>query len=162
MFRTIAALLAGLIAVPSLAQDSTEEPEGRQLAALVFDSIDADRDDRATYGEMIDFSEQVIAATDTNEDGSVSYGEFATWDFGMQNLASREGREQALTATLALVYDLWDRDNDDALTPAEFERGVVAGADYADLDGDRALTREEFLDGFITNIAFRSGLRSDR
>ena len=155
-------LIASLAATPVLAQSSTEEPEGRRLAGVLFDTIDADGDGSASYAEMLGFTDQVIAASDVDEDGSVSYDEFATWDFGMQNLASREGREQALGATLALVFDLWDRDNDDAIARAEFERGVVAGADYADLDGDRSLTREEFLDGFITNIAFRSGLRTDR
>ena len=158
-----AVLIVGVAAAPALAQSTDgDEPEGRQLAGTLFESIDVDGDGSASYAEMLDFSEQVFVSADANDDRLISYEEFAIWDFGMQNIAERQGREQALTATFSLVYDLWDRDNDEQIGPDEWERGLVASSDYADLDGDRMLTRDEFLDGFLTNIAFRSGLRTDR
>lgn len=162
LLRTLSAgiALGMLTALPASAQ--TDEPEGRRLAGILFETIDADGSGDLSYGEMIDFSVQVLAAADSNADGALTYDEFVVWDFGMQNIATTENREQALGATLSLVFDLWDRDNDDTITLAEFERGVVSGTDYADLNGDRTLSRDEFLDGFITNIAFRSGLRTDR
>lgn len=153
-----AAIVAtAIVATPALAQ-SSDEPEPRQLAGLVFGSVDADGDELATYSEMLDFSEQIVFAADTNADGAMSLEEFSTWDFGMQNIARERGREDAMASTIRFVHDLWDRDNDRLISKQELERGIIASMDYADLDGDRTLTRTEFLDGFVTNIAYRSSL----
>lgn len=152
---------AGLALALSTSAFAADEPAGRELARLGFLSIDANGDKIATVGEFMQYGEDVMASMDSNEDGAITYDEFSTWDFGFTNIAEAEGKMQGLDTARKIVFDFWDRSDDQVITGLEQQAAVVANIGYADLDGDGALSELEYLRGFIVNIAFRSALRDD-
>jgi Ca2+-binding EF-hand superfamily protein len=154
------AIVAGVIGAMALTQQAAAQDlsTGRSLAAQTFFDSDADGDARLTAEELEAHSGLVFVSMDADEGGTLSEQEFLSWGFGMSNLADEGGTRQSHDTALRMVFDLWDRDNDAAVTEAEQSEGVATSFAYADLDADGALTEEEFLQGFIVNLGMRNAL----
>jgi Ca2+-binding EF-hand superfamily protein len=148
-------LCAVVLAAPAMAQDPSQ---GRDLAALSFVDSDRDGDARLTPEELEAQSDRVFVSMDSDEGGTLSEQEFLSWGFGMSNLADESGTRQSHDTALRIVFDLWDRDNDGAVTEAEQSEGIASSFAYADLDADGALAEDEFLQGFIVNLGMRNAL----
>ncbi|MFQ6549069.1 hypothetical protein AADZ90_014025 [Aestuariibius sp. 2305UL40-4] len=150
----IAAFLSMSLAVPAAAQPDA----GRAAAEIFAQEIDADGDGVISDTELQGFGDSVFASIDLDGDGAMSEEEMRDWRFGMSDLAEFRERTQAYDTAVAMAFDIFDRDNDSAVSPDEHAAAIQASADYADLDGDGALSIPEYLDGFIFNVAMRSAL----
>ena len=158
-------IIAQSIAIAVLAVGSAQaqtKPNGLELAETVFASLDADGSESLSYSEMLEFSSDVFFSMDYDEDAGISYEEFSGWGFGIVSIAEDEGRTLEVLTAKKMIFGLWDRDNDNVISEQEQERAIIESANYADLNGDRLLSQAEYIQGFITNIAFRSALRNDR
>ena len=158
--RTAAVLATlALATTPAMAQRIVPfHDQGRALAEQLADALDADADGMIDAAELDGFAAAVFASVDRDGDGAMTAEELASWRYGMADIAAFRGREEAFETTIALVHDIFDRDNDRRVTPAEHAAAIAHSADYADLDGDGVLTREEYLDGFVFNVAMRNAL----
>ncbi|MEM7643547.1 MAG: hypothetical protein AAF366_13605 [Pseudomonadota bacterium] len=152
------------VAVPFLvssavAQTVPAEPDAaRALMQSFAVTMDADQDGEISAAEMVDFSDQVFESLDTDGSGGITAGELIGWEFGMADMAAFRAREQAYETIITFVHDLFDTDNDEAISAAEHREGILRSRDYADLDRDGRLVTAEFLRNFIYSMAIRSAL----
>lgn len=135
------------------------EPEGKQLAGLGFIGADANSDGVLSATEMQTMARDVFVSMDGDENESLSVQEFSSWGFGMRNLAEETGRVQAYDTALKIVYGLWDRDKNNAVSALEHRQAVGFDMLRADLNQDGQLTESEFLGSFIMNVALRAALK---
>lgn len=151
-------VLACLLLIPchALAQD---DPEWRALAVAGFSIVDADGDGSATLAEQMAATAAIQASMDTDGDGALSEGEFTSWGFGMANLAEARGTLALYEAGLRTLFDLWDRDDDGRLSPAEHEHAAAQGFADADRDGDGRMSEGEYAGGFVYNVVSRQAVR---
>jgi len=85
MKLTLSFALLLAIADSALAQTlRTDEPgiEGRCVAETIFTSMDQPGRGHVTMGEVEWFRDSAFAVMDCDDDGQVTYAEFATWDPG--------------------------------------------------------------------------------
>ena len=151
-------VLAGLIGVV-MTTSAYAEPEGRRLATLAFKSTDENSDGYASLEEHIRQGENIFISMDADDNGVLSWTEFSSWGFGMQDVAEESDREQAYETARKVVFDLWDRSDDWQITPAEQRRGMTADFFQADEDRDGRLSEIEMLKHSIINVTLRSALR---
>jgi hypothetical protein len=158
--RTAAVLATlALATTPAMAQRVVPfHDQGRALAEQLADVLDEDGDGVIDRAELDEFSAAVFASVDRDGDGVMTADELASWRYGMADIATFRGREEAFETTIAFVHDIFDRDNDGRVTATEHVAAIAHSATYADLDGDGVLTRDEYLDGFVFNVAMRNAL----
>ena len=135
------------------------ESEGKQLARLGFMGADANSDGILTAPEMQTMGRDIFVSMDGDEDESLSVEEFSSWGFGMRNIAEETGRVQAYDTALKIVFGLWDRNKDNAVSALEHRQAVSFDMMRADLNQDGQLTESEFLGSFILNVALRAALK---
>ncbi|MBM2576378.1 hypothetical protein JQC91_08665 [Jannaschia sp. Os4] len=157
MMRLIALIL---LAAPVAAQESYDgTPDyGRAMVERMAETADADGDGRISYPEVDALAKAVFPSIDADGDGAVTRDEMVGWEYGFADLAAFRGRDEAFRATVNVVFDIFDRDDDGRVTPSEHVAAAAHSARYADRDGDGTLSREEYLSGFIFNIAMRNAL----
>lgn len=149
-----ALLIAASLVLPATAQESATQ----QLMKLSFDTTDEDRSGQLTLAEMITQTDKIFSSMDENDDGNATQQEFLVWDFGFRNIAEDQGKLLALDSSMTLVFDYWDRDNDQLLHVSELQQGIVRSFQYADVDGSSQLSVDEYIKGFIANLAVQSAL----
>lgn len=156
--KLVALALAAGVPLALEAQPRPIHDDGRARAEAIAMATDRDADGLLSWAELERMSDDVFASMDEDTNGTVDRDEFAAWRYGMADLADFRDRAASYETTMAFVFDVFDRDNDEAITEDEHEEAVRRSHDYADLDGDGALTIREYLDGFIFNIAMRSAV----
>jgi len=154
-------IIVGLVAL-SMSTTVYAETEGRRLATLAFKSIDENQDGYASLEEQMRQAENIVVSMDADDNGILSWQEFSTWGFGMEDVAQESGREQAYETARKVVFDLWDRSDDWKLTEEEQRRGITADFFQADEDRDGRLSKMEMLKHSIINVTLRSALRLDQ
>ena len=132
--------------------------EGKELAELVFESIDGAGRGYVDMGEFTNFGGDVFYSMDQDEDGKVSLDEFMAWSFGHSVIAEEEGRSLAYETAMRVVFAFWDRNGDGELTRTEHRQSLVTDFRRADLDNNMTIDKDEFLNGFSMNIAARAAL----
>ncbi len=90
--KSLTATIALLLVFPigAIAQ-SEEKTPGRDLAELVFGSIEANPEGAADMGEFVSFGQDIFVSMDYDESGSVDFKELTDWDFGFNFIAEDEG-----------------------------------------------------------------------
>ena len=141
--------------VLGLAQDTP----GQALAALTFKQIDADADQSVTLAELQGFGVDVLTSMDADDDVSITMPEFQAWDFGFVDIADEADKMEGYGTAQRMMFDLWDRDNDQKITADEMQAAMAREAAYADLDGNNALSADEFVTGFGMMVALRAALK---
>lgn len=154
-------IIAGLVAL-SMSTTVYAETEGRRLATLAFKSVDENQDGYASLEEQMRQAENIFVSMDSDDNGILSWQEFSTWGFGMEDVAQESGREQAYETARKVVFDLWDRSDDWKLTEEEQRRGITADFFQADEDRDGRLSKMEMLKHSIINVTLRSALQLDQ
>jgi Ca2+-binding EF-hand superfamily protein len=152
------AILAALVltlAQPALAEDSP----GKALAEATFKQIDANADGAIPIDELQAFRELVMVSMDADADGSVNLPEFQGWDFGFVNIAEESDKLEGFGTAQKMIFDFWDRDNDQKITDDEMGAAMVREMAYADLSADGTLDVTEFITGFSVMIAYRAALK---
>ena len=127
-------IIAGLVAL-SMSTTVYAETEGRRLATLAFKSVDENQDGYASLEEQMRQAENFFVSMDADDNGILSWQEFSTWGFGMEDVAQESGREQAYETARKVVFDLWDgqtignspkRNSAAALRQTSFRRTRIA------------------------------------
>ncbi|MEM8818969.1 MAG: EF-hand domain-containing protein [Pseudomonadota bacterium] len=159
----VIALVLAALPLSVNAQDGTVRPpanhdEGRAYAEQLADAIDIDRDGTIQDSELLAFAEVAFRTVDVDESGTMSEAEMVGWRYGMKRLAIFREREQAYRTTIALVFDIFDENNDGQVDRDEHVAAVQRSAAYADYNGNGLLERDEYLSGFIFNVAMRAAL----
>lgn len=155
-----AALATALAAVCTPGTALAEGPgtEGRKVGETIFASIDTSGRGSIHTGDLEQFRASVFSGMDYDDDGRVTYAEFAGWDPGFADIAEQDGRSDAYTTASKVVFAFWDRNGDGNMTETEMRFAMNADFRRADTDDDGLLTRDEFLQGFPIMIAMRAAL----
>ncbi|MGB0958970.1 MAG: hypothetical protein ACPGVK_01865 [Halocynthiibacter sp.] len=133
--------------------------EGRDLAALSFESIDTAQRGYVDLGEILGQRDAVFVSMDADDSGKITEDEFTSWGYGFQTLAQDEDKELAYLTALRVVFGFWDRNHDGNLTEAEHRKAVTTDFQRADVNGDAILNAEEFFNGFSVMSAIRTALK---
>ncbi|WP_180888067.1 signal transduction protein [Ruegeria sp. THAF57] len=128
------------------------------MADTIFGEVDKHPNSSIDKGEFLDFGRSVFTSMDSNEDKSVDFEEFSTFDFGFKAIAQDAGRPEAYDTAQRILFAMFDRDGNLSIAVVEFEAVMNADFHKADLDNDENLTRAEYLDGYMINIAYRAAL----
>ncbi len=157
--RTLTAICALLLALPAsgLAQSGESTP-GRELAELVYGSIEDSPNGAADMGEFVDFGQEIFVSMDSDESGSISLGEFTEWDFGFNFIAEDAGQARAYETAQKILFAIWDHDADGEIARREYQKSMVWDFRRADTDDNALLTRDEFLSGYVVNLAYRAAI----
>lgn len=156
MLTTACALLLAF-APPGSAQ--TQDPfPGRELAELIYGSIDNGSDNAADIGAFVSFGQDIFVSMDADTSGSIDLGEFMDWDFGFDFIARDQGQERAYHTAQRIIFANWDHNGDGQIGHREYHKSMVWDFRRADTDDDALLTRAEFLKGYVINLAYRAAL----
>ena len=153
--NTCAMLLA--LASPAMAQSDAATP-GRELAEVIYGTIEGDPSVGIDMGEFISFGQNIFVSMDYDESGSVNLEEFTNWDFGFNFIAQDGGQERAYQTAQKVIFAMWDHNADGEITKGEYQKSMVWDFRRADVDDDAFLTKDEFLRGYIVNVAYRAAL----
>ncbi len=140
---------------------AAEESEGRRLAELAFQSLDTADRGLIDQGEFSNFGGDVFVSMDADQNGSIALGEFLSWDYGMQNVASDAGREDAYETALRIVFAFWDRNGDGMVSRTEHRQSLMSDFQRADIDNDAMLSQDEFTGGFSIMVALRAAINPE-
>jgi hypothetical protein len=132
--------------------------EGRELAAAVYASMDADASGAVSEEEARAYNELVIASMDVDQNGAISSEEWQVWGFGFETIAAETNQSAEFHTAERIIFDLMDRDNDGVMSTEEVTTGLRWNFGYADVNGDGSIDQEEHLLGFVPNIAYRAAL----
>ena len=153
------ATCALLLALPSAGfAQSDEATPGRELAELIYGSIEDNPTGAADMGEFVNFGQDIFVSMDSDESGSVDPNEFTEWDFGFNFIAEDQGQERAYETAQKILFAIWDHDGDSEIARQEYHKSMVWDFRRADTDDDAFLTRDEFLSGYVVNLAYRAAL----
>ena len=141
----------------SVAQ-SDEKTPGRELAEIIFGSMEISPTSGADMGEFVSFGSDIFVSMDYDDNGSVNLEEFTAWDFGFNFIAEDEGQQRAYETAQKIVFAVWDHDGDGDISQREYHKSMVSDFRRADTDDDAFLTRDEFLTGYVINVAYRAAL----
>ena len=157
--KLLTATCSLLLALPlgAMAQSDAQTP-GRDLAELIFGTIEDNPEGTADMGEFVNFGEDIFISMDYDEGGSVDLNEFTDWDFGFNFIAEDEGQQRAYQTAQKVVFSFWDHDADGEISRSEYHQSMISDFRRADTDNDAFLTRDEFLSGYIINVAYRAAL----
>ncbi len=137
---------------------SDEIPPGRELAEIIFGSMEISPTGGADMGDFVSFGSDIFVSMDHDESGSVDLTEFTDWDFGFNFIAQDEGQQRAYETAQKIVFAVWDHDGDGDITQREYHKSMVSDFRRADTDDNAFLTRDEFLSGYVINVAYRAAL----
>lgn len=151
------AVVALLGAAPWAFAQVAETP-ARELAMTIFETVDTDGSGDLSPAELDAFRELIWASMDADENKSISLDEFKLWSFGYDSIAEEAGRQAEFETVRLLIFDLWDRDNDLAVSSDEMAAALLESQAYADLNGDGVLQPEEFMMNYLPNVAYRAAL----
>ena len=157
--KTLTATLALLLvlSVGASAQSDVPTP-GRELAELVYGSIEDNPEGTADMGEFVNLGRDIFVSMDYDENQSIDFGEFTEWDFGFNFIAEDEGQKRAYVTAQRILFSFWDRDADGEISKNEYHQSMVSDFRRADTDNNAFLTRDEFLSGYIINVAYRAAI----
>ncbi|WP_136442243.1 signal transduction protein [Pacificoceanicola onchidii] len=157
--KTLTATCALLLALPVSAIAQSEAPTpGRQLAEVIFGSIEDNPEGAADMGEFVKFGQEIFVSMDYDEDGSVDLGEFTDWDFGFNFIAEDEAQERAYETAQKTLFAIWDHDGNGEIGRQEYHKSMMWDFRRADTDDNALLTRDEFLSGYVVNLAYRAAI----
>ncbi len=134
---------------------------GREIGLRIFETMVSDNREAIHMGDLERFRASVFSGMDYDDDGNVTYDEFASWDPGFVAVAEELGRSDAYTTASKIVFAFWDRNGDGSLTERELRAAMSADFRRADFDGDALLTKNEFIGGFPIMVAMRAAIRPD-
>ncbi|GFE65800.1 EF-hand domain-containing protein [Litoreibacter roseus] len=154
--RLITTVLTLILPASGAVAQMETHSAGRALAEQFASGIDVNSDGTITFEELNNATDEAFASVDTDGDGSATFAEMRDWKYGFGELATFQGRDARFTTSIAIVFDIFDRDNDGLVTLEEHQTGIVNSSQYADTDEDGVLTFEEYYEGFIYNIAMRN------
>lgn len=152
---TSAVLLALFGTTPSYADQATP---GRELAELVFGSIETSQSEAVDMGEFVRFGHDIFVSMDANDSGAVDFTEFKDWDFGFNYIAEDEGQLRAFETAQKMIFAFWDHDADGQIARREYHKSMVWDFRRADVDDDALLSRGEFLSGYLVILAYRAAI----
>ena len=157
--KTLTAICVLLLALPggAMAQPDDTTP-GRDLAELIYGSIEDNPNGEADMGEFVAFGEDIFISMDTDESSSVDPMEFMAWDFGFNFIAEDEGQQRAYETAQKVLFAFWDRDANGEISRTEYHNSMVADFRRADTNNDAFLSRDEFLSGHVINVAYRAAI----
>ncbi len=155
----VAAVLGVSCADAALADN--HKTEGRLTSELTFSAIDRHSNGYIHQGDLEVFRSDVFTSMDYDDNGRLTYEEFAAWDPGFSLLAEEKGKSEAYVTATKIVFAFWDRDADGEITESEMRHAMNADFRRADLNDDAVLTEDEFLNGFIIIVAIRATIRPD-
>jgi len=136
---TITALCLSVCAAAAQAQDGP----GQKFMT----NWDLDGDGAVTLSEAKAMRENIFAAFDANEDGSLSSDEYDMFDAARANdMASvnAAGRAPMRRVVGGLKREVTDLDQDGTVTLEEFLDSTAAWHDEIDRDGDGVITPQDF------------------
>lgn len=137
---------------------SEEMTPGRELAEIIFGSMEINPTAGADMGDFVSFGSDIFVSMDYDDSGSVHLKEFMGWDFGFNFIAEDEGKKRAYETAQKIVFAVWDHDGNGDVTQREYHKSMVSDFRRADTDDDALLSRNEFLNGYIINVAYRAAL----
>lgn len=153
--KTFTLLLA--LSGPAMAQ-SDGTTLGRELAELIYGSIEDNPSGGIDMGEFVNFGGDIFASMDSDESNSVDPEEFTEWDFGFNFIAEDSGQERAYETAQKILFAIWDHGADGEISRREYHKSMVWDFRRADVDDDAFLTQEEFLRGYVVNVAYRAAI----
>lgn len=109
----------------SVAQ-SDEKTPGRELAEIIFGSMEISPTSGADMGEFVSFGSDIFVSMDYDDNGSVNLEEFTTWDFGFNFIAEDEGQQRAYETAQKIVFAVWDHDGDGDISQREYHKSMVS------------------------------------
>ena len=157
-FTILPALAAALIAGTPVSADPARTHDAGRAAGAAALGLDGDRDGRLSPAEIERGAGGVFASADADGDGRVDSAEMVDWRFGLRDIAAHRGRLEGHGVAMATAHDLFDRDDDGAVTRREMSQAFAFSATYADTDDDGMLSFDEFERGFILSILIRNAL----
>ncbi|MBL1436274.1 MAG: signal transduction protein [Rhodobacteraceae bacterium] len=157
--KTLTTTCALLLALsgPAMAQLNETTP-GRELAELIYGSIEDNPSGAIDMGEFINFGRDIFVSMDSDNSGTVNLGEFTEWDFGFNFIAEDSGQERAYETAQKIIFAIWDHNADGKINLNEYHKSMVWDFRRADIDNDAFLTKNEFLRGYVVNVAFRAAI----
>lgn len=159
MKRIIVGSALSLIALtPVWAQ---QQPEGKALAALSFESIDVNGKGFLNQGDMETGRQNIFTSMDANDSNTLELQEFLGWGYGFENIAQDEQKLLAYRTALKVVYSFWDRNGDGKITQTEHRKAVINDFNRADLNDNAILEKSEFIGGFSVLVAIRAALKPE-
>ena len=157
--KTLTATCVLLLALSGAAiAQSDDATPGRDLAELIYGSIEDNPKGAADMGKFINFGQDIFVSMDSNEDSSVDPSEFTEWDFGFNFIAEDEGQQHAYETAQKVLFAFWDRDGNGEISRTEYHKSMVADFRRADTNDDAFLSRDEFLGGYVINVAYRAAI----
>ncbi len=156
MLTTTCALI--LASSGAALSQSDEMTPGRELAEIIFGSMEINPNNGADMGEFVSFGSDIFVSMDYDDSGSVDLREFTDWDFGFNFIAEDEGQQRAYETAQKIVFAVWDHDGDGEIALREYHKSMVSDFRRADTDDNAFLTRDEFLKGYVINVAYRAAL----
>ena len=88
----------------------------------------------------------------------LSWEEFKSWSFGMEQIAKEKRRVAGYKVARRVLFDMMDRDNNWWLTELEQQNGFAMDHKMADQNNDGLLSAQEFLWNSMYSITLRSAL----
>lgn len=151
--------LVSAITIPVLAD--SHKTEGRMLSELTFSSIDRHSNGYIHQGDLEEFRDSVFAGMDSDDNNSITYQEFRSWDPGFSYLADERSKLDTYDTAIRVVFAFWDRDADGEISTSEMRHAMSADFRRADLNDDAVLSEDEFLNGFTIIVAIKAAFRPD-
>ncbi len=157
--KMLTATGALILALSGAALAQSDEPTpGRDLAELIYGSIEDNPEGAADMGEFVNFGQDIFVSMDYDESGSVDLKEFRDWDFGFNFIAEDEGQQRAYETAQKILFAFWDHDADGEIGRTEYHKSMITDFRRADTNDDAFLTRHEFLNGYVINLAYRAAI----
>ena len=154
------AFTALILSAASVLAQKSGTTEGGKTAKLTFSSIDIHNNGYFHLGDLELFVESVFRGMDYDDDGKITYGEFAAWDPGFLQVAGSEGRPEAYATATKILFSLWDLNGNGTINRNEMRRATTYDFTRADLDNNGVLTPTEFKN-FSAILIFRAAIRPD-
>ena len=157
--RNLTTTSALILALPMAAMAQSEAPNlGRELAELIYGSIEDNPEGAADMGEFVNFGRDIFVSMDHNESGSVDFSEFTDWDLDstssqkmrVSNAPTRPHKKSSLRSGIVMQ--------------TAQSAGVSITLRWSPTSGALTptmmlfLTREEFLSGYLVNLAYRAAI----
>lgn len=156
----VVAAVLGLSGVEAVLADDNKT-KGRLTSELTFSAIDRHSNGYIHQGDLEVFRSDVFTSMDYDDNGRVTYEEFAAWDPGFSLLAEEKHKTGPYKTAIKIVFAFWDRDADGEITESEMRHAMIADFRRADINDDAVLTEDEFLNGFIIIVAIKAAFRPE-
>ncbi|MHA3914181.1 EF-hand domain-containing protein [Halovulum sp. GXIMD14793] len=110
-------------------------------------------------GAFTNFGKSIFAAMDQDDNESITYEEFADFDFGFEyNVRDDAIKLERYDTARRVLFAMWDRDADGEISSSEYNKSMVDDFRRADLNNDAMLSEEEFTTAYIVGRAYRAAL----